>query len=346
MKKLMKSLISAGLILALFAAAILMAPSPATAAVKLSLEKSFGSSADGIVFDPMTQSIFRIDSELLSVNPSVIEWSVTEYSLEGEPLNNFTSEVIGAGLGGSRLPNGNILILNAKFGKIIEMTPYGELVSGGVNITSEALAVVGSHAQSRGMAYYPQTDTIFVLDSGKIIKEVDTSGNIVSQIDLTGSLPGNTCPQGLTIDTATGNFLVGDQSPKERCAGTNSLYEVTPSGELVSTTDVEALSGFGDLEALSIDPATNTLYAGFDDDAPNGSILAVFKIDHVESSCTTHSWSENDRKGTIGDIYKYDNPYNGDTEYFELVGLGSDGRYWYYPTDKTDNQYWKYLGSD
>ncbi|MDY7007517.1 MAG: hypothetical protein SWX82_27190 [Cyanobacteriota bacterium] len=58
-----------------------------------------------------------------------------------------------------------------------------------------------------------------------------------------------------------------------------------------------------------------------------------------------HSWGENDRKGTVGQIFKYDNPYNGDTEYFELVNLGSDDRYWYFPTDKTDNDYWHYLGT-
>ena len=47
---------------------------------------------------------------------------------------------------------------------------------------------------------------------------------------------------------------------------------------------METLTGFGDLEALSIDPASNTLYAGFDDDASNGSILAAFKIDYVDTS--------------------------------------------------------------
>lgn len=54
-------------------------------------------------------------------------------------------------------------------------------------------------------------------------------------------------------------------------------------------------------------------------------------------------WGHNDRLGTIGDIYIYNNPYNGDVELFELVGLGSDKRYWYFPTDKSDNYYWKYL---
>lgn len=56
------------------------------------------------------------------------------------------------------------------------------------------------------------------------------------------------------------------------------------------------------------------------------------------------AWGENDRKGVIGDIYLYDNPYSGNREVFKLTGLGSDGRYWYFPTDKTNNQYWSYMG--
>lgn len=57
-------------------------------------------------------------------------------------------------------------------------------------------------------------------------------------------------------------------------------------------------------------------------------------------------WSDNDHKGTIGDLYVYNNPYNYQTEYFMLSGLRSDGGYWYFPTDKTNNNYWRYLGTN
>lgn len=57
-------------------------------------------------------------------------------------------------------------------------------------------------------------------------------------------------------------------------------------------------------------------------------------------------WHDNDRKGTIGNLYQYNNPYNNQTEYFMLKALGSDQRYWYFPTDKTNNTYWVYLGTD
>lgn len=58
------------------------------------------------------------------------------------------------------------------------------------------------------------------------------------------------------------------------------------------------------------------------------------------------TWGSNDRKGTLDTVYEYQNPYTRQTEYFSLQGLGSDGRYWYFPTDKTNNRFWVYLGTD
>lgn len=58
-----------------------------------------------------------------------------------------------------------------------------------------------------------------------------------------------------------------------------------------------------------------------------------------------HQWGENDRKGHIGDIYLYRNPYNGKTEYFQLVRLGGDDRYWYFPINQTNNTYWRFVGT-
>lgn len=60
-------------------------------------------------------------------------------------------------------------------------------------------------------------------------------------------------------------------------------------------------------------------------------------------SKSTHKWGGNDRQGTIGSLFTYDNPYSGDRELFRLINLGSDGRYWYFPTDKSNNEYWQYI---
>jgi len=64
-------------------------------------------------------------------------------------------------------------------------------------------------------------------------------------------------------------------------------------------------------------------------------------------SATLHSWGENGRLGHhIGEVFEYNNPYNGDTEYFRLMTLNANKSYGYFPTDKTDNSNWKYLGTN
>lgn len=60
----------------------------------------------------------------------------------------------------------------------------------------------------------------------------------------------------------------------------------------------------------------------------------------------TGRWGDNDRRGTLGDIHVYENPYNGDVEFFRLAALDGDGRYGYFSTSKTDNLHWEYLGTD
>jgi hypothetical protein len=53
-----------------------------------------------------------------------------------------------------------------------------------------------------------------------------------------------------------------------------------------------------------------------------------------------HKWDGNSKKGVVGDIYRYDNPYTQDTEYFKLL----KSTYWYFPTNKKSNYYWKFMG--
>lgn len=54
------------------------------------------------------------------------------------------------------------------------------------------------------------------------------------------------------------------------------------------------------------------------------------------------NWEDNDQKGIVGTLYHYANPINGDTEYFMLKNTS----YSHFPTDKTNNQDWVYLGTD
>ncbi|MCG9628976.1 ImpA family metalloprotease [Vibrio mediterranei] len=56
-----------------------------------------------------------------------------------------------------------------------------------------------------------------------------------------------------------------------------------------------------------------------------------------------HQWGEQDKHGTIGTYFHYDNPYNNDEEVFELIALDDDGTYSYFPIDKNNNKYWRYI---
>ena len=76
------------------------------------------------------------------------------------------------------------------------------------------------------------------------------------------------------------------------------------------------------------------------------SELSKDDVFHIAKQVIGNRWGLHDRKGNIGDIFIYNNPHNEDIEYFRLKPLGSDNRYWYFPTDKQDNQYWEYLGTD
>lgn len=69
----------------------------------------------------------------------------------------------------------------------------------------------------------------------------------------------------------------------------------------------------------------------------------AYTVNGYDKDKTYHKWGNYDRIGTLGDMYVYQNPYNGDKELFKLSGLGGDGRYWYYPTNKTNNRLWTYI---
>lgn len=54
-----------------------------------------------------------------------------------------------------------------------------------------------------------------------------------------------------------------------------------------------------------------------------------------------NSWSDF-RKGTVGELYKYNNPYTNTTDYFILKAES----YGYFPTNQTSNNVWEYIGHE
>ncbi|WP_414439184.1 DUF3472 domain-containing protein [Burkholderia sp. 22PA0106] len=74
-------------------------------------------------------------------------------------------------------------------------------------------------------------------------------------------------------------------------------------------------------------------------------VVGLNLVHQIGLSNGPQHWGDYDRQGKIGSIFKYQNPYSHKTEYFKLKALGSDNRYFYFPTNETDNTYWQYLGT-
>ena len=266
-------------------------------AIKLSLVNSFVyNSDDGITFDAKTGNIFAIANYRFSNDPPIIRWQVTQFSPSGVNLSSFgSSEVFNLlpnGLGISSLPNGNLLVVSPRAGRIAEFTTSGQLAPGGINFVSEGVLKIPTAQDpvtrvATDLVYDSKTNTIFAADfANDAINQMDTTGKVLNVIDIGKAIP-EVEAQGITIDPGTGNFLIADDEP-----GNNSIHEVTPSGQLVTTIDVFALTGITDPEGLAIDANTRTLYVAFDDDDSNGTTvedargnrIAVFKLENDTSA--------------------------------------------------------------
>ncbi|MFD2452668.1 M66 family metalloprotease [Ideonella paludis] len=75
--------------------------------------------------------------------------------------------------------------------------------------------------------------------------------------------------------------------------------------------------------------------------------LPLSSLNELRSNLQHHrgpilAWRANDVNAEGGRVYEYANPYNGDTEFFVLK---RSGPYGYFPTNKTSNHSWKFLGT-
>ncbi|MBB7003001.1 S6 family peptidase [Escherichia coli] len=75
--------------------------------------------------------------------------------------------------------------------------------------------------------------------------------------------------------------------------------------------------------------------------ANNADKRATITLDYAlrADKVALNDWSES-RKGTAGDLYKYNNPYTNTTDYFIL----KQSTYGYFPTDQSSNATWEFVG--
>ncbi|MGL4474372.1 MAG: M66 family metalloprotease, partial [Shewanella sp.] len=107
-----------------------------------------------------------------------------------------------------------------------------------------------------------------------------------------------------------------------RVNGTNMNKFHVNIPETSQPESAAVICGVNTLVTKAIEPAKETL---------------SYTVNGYDQNTTYHKWGDFEQIGNVGDLYIYDNPYNGDKELFKLVYVGSDGRYGFFPTDKNNN---------
>ena len=259
-------------------------------AINLTLLDSFEfESPDGLARNNDTGNFFAFQNILLSApitGPDDVDGEIFELDSAGIVQGQFdyTASGLTTALGGSVLPNGNLLVIATLDARIVELDPVtGEIVDGGIDISVapefNLFSAGGEGKALSGAIYDAASDSVFAVDFfGLELVQIanEPTLNVLSRIDLNAIVPGIS-PNGITIDPVTGNFLIADDID-----GNNAIHEITTDGELVGTIDIEAVSGFSDPEGLATDGSN--LYVAFDDDSltgiefDNGNRVATFAI--------------------------------------------------------------------
>ncbi|WP_447969349.1 SdiA-regulated domain-containing protein [Nitrospira sp. M1] len=223
--------------------------------------------ADGIAFNPTSGNLFLAQT-FFDINDDAIQTRVVEVTTSGTEVLRFNPELHGLsdvqGLSFLPSPNANLLLTeqDSPQGGVLEFTTTGDPVPLGINFSTLPTSDDGD-----GVIFHSGTNTVFIADDlTESIYEFDTTGTHLNTISTPGILSDFIDPEGITFDPETGNLLVVDA-----VAGTRSLYELTTAGALVSSVDLEALTGFADPEGVTIDRSTNTLYVAFDRDDKIGA---------------------------------------------------------------------------
>ena len=273
--------------------------------INLDFQSAFPfSSADDIVFNPVTGTLFLARNFRVAQNPRVTAWRVDQFTTSGQFISSFTSDELAGSIGISVRPdNGNVLILDTRDRRIAEFTVNGQLARNGIDEIYNIPAPAGGRVVPVGITYEASTNSVYAADflSPSII-QLDTSGNVKSTINV--AVPGLTTGlQGIAIDPLTNNFLLVQDTLETPEEG-NKVFEVTRTGQLVSTVNIRDLTGFVDPEGITIDPVTRTLYVDLDDDDPTGLTLYVPNRNRVLSfkiELDTFAGDTNTADNQIGD---------------------------------------------
>ncbi|MEL7117325.1 MAG: hypothetical protein AAGP08_17365, partial [Pseudomonadota bacterium] len=175
-------------------------------------------------------------------------------TLDGLELRRFRSDmrrVKAIGL------DGNDLLLADGFGNYQRMTKDGS--------PKGAPFRPPDYMDTEGVVTREDGTIIMVEDDPARLMWLSPSGDILREINTNLLEPALIEPQGIAIDPRNGHLLIVDD-----WEGTNSLFELTSEGEVLSTTPL--IQYGSDPEGIALRPGTNTLFMAFD----SGARIAAF----------------------------------------------------------------------
>ncbi len=153
---------------------------------------------------------------------------------------------------GGRILSGNMALVSEFEGAT------GEAAAGGIS-----LELAPGFTDIEGITFDPVTETIWVVANTEArVASYSTTGAFLSEFSTSGI---GVEPHGVVFDPVTGNLLIVEDE-------SNSLHVVTLSGAELDDFDLSALASLSNVEAVTLDPETRTVYAG------GNTTVAVFTL--------------------------------------------------------------------
>ncbi|KIT14502.1 hypothetical protein [Jannaschia aquimarina] len=168
-------------------------------------------------------------------------------TLAGEELRRITSDL-------SRVKaialEGDDLLLGDGYGGMQRVSKDGVALGAPFSLD-------GGWADTEGIAVLADGTIVTVEDDPERLSWFSPDGTLLRRIDTTTLDPPLIEAQGIAVDPRTGHMLIVDDQE-----GTNSLYELTPDGELIASVP---LWEYGtDPEGIAIRPGSGQLFIAFD----------------------------------------------------------------------------------
>ena len=76
------------------------------------------------------------------------------------------------------------------------------------------------------------------------------------------------------------------------------------------------------------------------------SIWVTSLLAFADTTSPFLQWEPDNCLNTVGNVFVYQNPYSGKTDYFQLASAAPGGRCPYFPTNETSDYYWTYLPNE